>query len=311
MELPNNINSSLAFLAKLPQKKLSNATSVVLLVVIAYLLAELTWQMLTPKNHFNVQPQAGVIKTSSDMKTGFNLSELKALNLFGQYIAKKDQPKPKVTQTVEDAPETKLNLTLSAVVASLDEAIASAVISNLNQQTTYGIGEKIDGTRATLEQVFADRVIIKHAGKFETLMLDGIKFSKTVAQPESQERIVSAQAQETFDNRNNRELQQQAQEIKSAVLEDPGTLTDYLRISPKKNEEGDIVGYLLMPGKNPEFFKSSGLKSGDVAVQMNGYDLTSPLEAAQALNALKTESEVSLLVDRNGDLNEILFGIQN
>jgi general secretion pathway protein C len=71
------------------------------------------------------------------------------------------------------------------------------------------------------------------------------------------------------------------------------------------------VGYQLMPGKNPEFFKSSGLKSGDVAIQMNGYDLSQPSEAAQALRALKQEREVSLLLDRNGDITEILFSIDN
>ena len=64
-----------------------------------------------------------------------------------------------------------------------------------------------------------------------------------------------------------------------------------------------------MPGKNSEFFQNSGLKSGDVAIQMNGYDLTAPSEAAQALAALKQDKEVSLLIDRNGELNEILFSI--
>ena len=76
-------------------------------------------------------------------------------------------------------------------------------------------------------------------------------------------------------------------------------------------KNGATVGYLLMPGKDPEFFKSSGLQSGDVAVQMNGYDLTSPIDAAQALQALKTEPEVALWVDRNGEVTEILFSIEN
>ena len=66
-----------------------------------------------------------------------------------------------------------------------------------------------------------------------------------------------------------------------------------------------------MPGKDPTFFESSGLKSGDVAIQMNGFDLTAPREAAQALKSLKEEREVSLLLDRNGDMTEILFSINN
>jgi general secretion pathway protein C len=64
-----------------------------------------------------------------------------------------------------------------------------------------------------------------------------------------------------------------------------------------------------MPGRNPEFFKNSGLKAGDVATQMNGLDLSIPSESAQALKLLKETSDVSLLVERNGDLTEILFSI--
>ena len=66
-----------------------------------------------------------------------------------------------------------------------------------------------------------------------------------------------------------------------------------------------------MPGKDPTFFQNAGLKPGDVAVQMNGFDLTAPMEAAQALKSLKEQREVSLLLDRNGDMTEILFSIDN
>ena len=66
-----------------------------------------------------------------------------------------------------------------------------------------------------------------------------------------------------------------------------------------------------MPGKDPTFFESAGLKTGDVAIQMNGFDLTAPREAAQALQSLKEQREVSLLLDRNGDMTEILFSIDN
>ena len=59
------------------------------------------------------------------------------------------------------------------------------------------------------------------------------------------------------------------------------------------------------------FFKASGLKPGDVAVAMNGLNLSLPSEAAQALKALKEQQELSLLIDRNGEITEILFGINN
>lgn len=44
---------------------------------------------------------------------------------------------------------------------------------------------------------------------------------------------------------------------------------------------------------------------------MNGLDLTEGSQAQQALQLLKSEQEISLLVDRNGELTEILFSIEN
>jgi general secretion pathway protein C len=111
-----------------------------------------------------------------------------------------------------------------------------------------------------------------------------------------------------LDQRFNNELTQNAAQLRADISKDPGKITDYLRISPVR-EDSQIVGYRLSPGKNPAFFKLSGLKSGDIAVQMNGYDLRAPLEAVQALSALKTERDISLLIERKNGLIEILFSI--
>ena len=119
---------------------------------------------------------------------------------------------------------------------------------------------------------------------------------------------ISKDENKILDQRNNKKLSAQAKNLRKDLNENPGNIIDYLKILPKR-KSGQIIGYSLRPGKNPQFFKSSGLKSGDVAVQMNGYDLVQPLEAAQALNALKTEKEVSLLLDRDGEMTEIIFSV--
>jgi general secretion pathway protein C len=110
------------------------------------------------------------------------------------------------------------------------------------------------------------------------------------------------------DQRLNKALSKQAKAFKDDVGEDPGKIMDYLQIAPKR-VDGNIIGYRLMPGKKPDFFKAAGLKSGDVAIQMNGLDLSQPSEAAQALKALRDQRDVSLLLDRDGDITEVLFSI--
>ena len=320
MTLINNVTSLSVALAKLPQQKIAQALSALLLIYIAFLAANITWLVVPQKSSVG---DGGTINSAAQAnKSGqsFNISALQALNLFGIF----NEPVVQETQmVVENVPETRLQLTLSGLVASDDAGIAAAIIEHQKKQATYGIGDLITGTRASLEQVLIDRVIIKQSGRLETLMLDGADYNQP-AQRVSNKKASSEQGDKTakatgpkaeqtkantVDQRSNTNLSQSAQRLRADLQNNPGKITDYLRVSPAR-EAGKLVGYRLSPGKDPEFFKLSGLKSGDIAVQMNGHNLLVSLEAAQAMSALKTESNISLLVQRQNELIEILFSIE-
>ncbi len=299
-------------LAKLPQAIIAKVISALLLGYLAYLCAQLTWLLVPQAENNNIGNTIIKQNTSAVTKqTQVDIAALIKLNLFGVY-----NEHPKVVEVqVQDAPETSLRLTLSGTVASDDPQIAAAIIENNGKQETYGIGDKITGTRATLESVAHDRVLIKQSGRLETLMLDGFKYSKASsslsvpAAPVVVEPVHVLATAQVIDQRDNTLLAESAKQLKDDIAEDPGKIVDHLKISPKRRD-GEIVGYQLMPGNNPQFFKTSGLKSGDIAVQMNGLDLTLPSEAAEALQALKQDTDVSLLVERNGEVVEILFSIE-
>lgn len=316
MSLSKNLSSAFDQLSKLPQRKISQVVILLLISYVAYLLAQLTWLAVPQQSSTSAinitNPQSRV---SSDNKK-VSVKAIEALNLFGNFS---QQEVKKVEEVViEDAPETRLKLTLSGVVASSDRETAAAIIESSGKQETYSIGENIKGTRAVLENVFNDRVLLKVSGRLETLMIEGLDFNKNVKaikqvnKPQRPSRKSSklSPSPNIVDQRNNKALTQSTKSLRKDLDEDPGKITDYLKISPKRNN-GKISGYRLMPGKDPAFFQSAGLKTGDVAVQMNGFDLTEPRQAAQALQSLKEQREVSLLLDRNGDMTEILFSIDN
>jgi len=318
MSLSNNLSSVLEQLSKLPQRKITQVIILLLLSYIAYLFAQLTWLGLSEPSY-----NKGLkLTTSSAVSTApqkqVNMQAIKSLNLFGVFSQNKVEKVEEVV--IEDAPETRLKLTLTGVVASNDKATAGAIIESSGKQETYSVGENIKGTRAILENVFNDRVLLKVSGRLETLMFEGLVFDKNVkpvisnsSRSKPQPTKVSRDkpsATNVVDQRNNKALTKATKSLKQELNNDPGKITDYLKISPKR-DNGKISGYRIMPGKDPTFFQNAGLKPGDVAVQMNGFDLTAPIEAAQALKSLKEQREVSLLLDRNGDMTEILFSIDN
>jgi len=314
MQLSHSISPIAETLLKLPHAKVAKLLGLFLLIYIAYLLSKLTWLFLDDLPKHNPNPSNAAISQAKNASLSYNLSDVKGLNLFGEY---NQSAVVEEEEDIEDAPETNLKLTLTGVTASNVEARSAAIIQNNGVQEIYAIDESINGTRAVLKKVYNDRVHIRHSGRLETLMLDGFDYNesknknnrtsgKTITKNRGP--IQNATENTRVDNRSNAVLTKQAQSLRKDINEDPGKITDYLKISPKR-EDGQIIGYRLMPGKNPEFFKTSGLKSGDVAIQMNGFDLSQPSEAAQALKALKQEQELSLLVKRNDDITEILFSI--
>jgi len=318
MPIPPNLSSIIEKISHLPQQKIAKGISVVLLGYIAYVCAQMTW-FIAPNGPFETSGNVSTKIFEQGTKTStISLSNVKSLNIFGLYS---DSPKEVVAVAeVENVPETNLNLTLSGVVATDDKTTSAAVIENNGKQNTYSPGETITGTRAILDTVFNDRVILKHAGNLETLMLDGFDYSEanlrkrkadlTVAREIPAERKNVLQSPNVLDQRMNKLLSKSAKSFKDDISTNPSKITDYLKISPKR-QNGKVVGYRILPGKNAKFFQDAGLQSGDVAIQMNGYDLTIPSEAAQALSALKQEKEVSLLIDRNGGITEILFSIDD
>lgn len=277
---------------------------VILVITILFSIADIIWQTVpspsAPKQPVQItQQQSAALPASSTN----NVTDLLALHIFGEA-----SQTPVQVETVTNAPETKLNLTLTGVVASTDEKSGAAIIANRNTQNTYGIGEKIEGTQATLHRVLADRVIISNRGAKETLMLDGIDFSKVSSatstqaaktNPASSAQPVMFPANQRIPKNVVKQLPvgpslESIAELRAA----PEKFTDFINISPIR-QEGELQGYRVTPGKNPALFIDSELKTGDVITNINGLDLTQPREAVQAMQALRQSQSLEIAIMRN------------
>jgi general secretion pathway protein C len=211
-----------------------------------------------------------------------------------------------VIKEVTEAPVTRLNLTLTGVVSSSDIEAGAAIIENRNQQQTYGLGEKIDGTNATLAEVYVDRVIIKNGQSKETLMLDGVDYSK----PNQQ---VIAPVRDTSNSPNNdgeerRTLSSEAVQATRELQQAPANFTDFINITPHR-PEGELLGYKVAPGKKASLFKAAGLQAGDVITNLNGLDLTDTQQSLEAMNAIRQAEFIEMTIDRNGELLTIYLDL--
>ena len=284
------------------QKQLHTIVVVLLSLYLIAFAAKLVWRII-PEPQLSATPtvsRAPVISSSSG-QNGVNIAKIQQLNLFGNAAAKPAEPVAEVT----DAPETRLNLTLTGVVASSEQEAGTAIIENRGSQAVYGLGEKIEGTNATLQKVYNDRVIIKNGVRNETLMLDGIDYDEANRRREMQARNRPEPEELEEDTV---ELSDEALEATAALRERPANFTDFISISPK-TEEGQLIGYQVSPGKEPELFKSAGLQAGDVITQINGLDLTDLQQSQEALSELRNAQTIELPIIRDGGLTTLYLDL--
>ena len=134
---------------------------------VAVLLAEFTWSLLSPDEPESTQPTVPKFNSTSSSANSVDISRIEALHLFGQ--SEKQGPR-----NSRNAPKTTLNVRLIGVSASSNPERSAAIIQQGSQQRTYIIGESIGSSRVTVEEIYADRVILDNNGRLETLVMEDV-----------------------------------------------------------------------------------------------------------------------------------------
>ncbi|SNY59357.1 type II secretion system protein C (GspC) [Arsukibacterium tuosuense] len=294
---------------RLPVSTLRKVLNLVLVLLLAWLLARLSWQLVPVPELASSGPlQQAALKTTGQATT--YLDQLLSYPLFGKVIAEPEQAAPVVTE----APKTQLNVKLTGVVAQADPNSGSAIIESRGSEGTYAIDDTIDGTNAVLKQVLIDRVLIQQAGRFETLMLDGIEYTKMAQanaglgredNPEpayENELVALPQAEAPALDESDLGIS------RDELLAEPMKFFDYVRVSPQ-HRNGELVGYRLMPGKDPALFNQLGLQQNDLAVEINGIPLNDMQQAMRVINELRDATEAAIKIERDGETRDILFSL--
>ncbi|KPV97222.1 MULTISPECIES: type II secretion system protein GspC [unclassified Pseudoalteromonas] len=303
------------FLTRLPHAKLSAVVTLLVVVYLAYLLSKLVWlvwpqPISTPlaPSHYSAASKASSTTSVQNIIEQF---------LFGKKTVTNKTNTAQQNEVINNAPETRLSINLTGIVAvSNDDKAGIAIIESQGRQVSYLVEEVVQGTRAEVAQILPDRVILSVNGRFETLMLDGLDFSKKVSMPV----LAAREAQDMgLQKIEQSELQINATadpDVKEAIIEtreellsEPGKLFDYIRVSQAMSD-GELIGYRLSPGKEPALFKQMGLQNNDLAVAINGYQLTDLQQAMAAINELRNTSDATITIERDGEQIDVQFSLQ-
>lgn len=260
----------------------------ILVLTIAYKLADITWALLPQTLYDRAPPEVSAIATTRNADTLTNFQALRDSHLFDVATEEPTPPAPPPT-TVVDAPNTTLNLKLSGVVlAENNGGHSEAMIASGNQpEQLYRIGETIEGASgATLHQVYRDRVILNRNGRLETLRRPEQTATARASTPLSRPALPVASSNTTAP-------------LRQVISDNASQLTNIVRFAPHI-EGGQVVGFRVTPGRDAETFASLGLEAGDVVTDINGLTLDDPTRGLEAFAALGEATMANVTILRNG-----------
>ena len=257
--------------------------SLVLVILIAYYLARLAWLIYPGTDDVLWTPPqmtSGAQRNPSAGGSNKNYDAISNAHLFGSAT---EVAEP-IVQDTEDAPDTRLNLSLRAAVAADDSLIAHAIIADgSGKEKVYFVGDAVPGG-AKLHRVDVDRVILNRGGVMEALRLPK-KYADSGAQAASTARP-APRASNT-------------QNVQQLISQNAETFAEIVRPQPFM-PNGKLKGYRVFPGRNRQQFIALGLRPGDLVTEINGVALNDPAQGMQVFSSLGTSSQVSVTVERNG-----------
>ncbi|MGN5517375.1 type II secretion system protein GspC [Halopseudomonas sp. Lyrl_26] len=266
-------------IARLSLDSVVKLSTFLLVAITSVLLARLTWTLIEPTSVLPPAASVPLAELQADSATGARggFRELAALSVFGT---------PARENRVVNAPETSLSWTLKGVFTNPDPSRSAAILAPQGQpEKLYRVGASLPGS-VTLQEVFADRVILDRGGRLETLRLKRHDAPASAGRRSAPALPAAAQAEPRVD--------------RDAWVNDPQRFLDVISANPVM-EDGVLYGLEVSPARNAREFEAAGLVSGDVITEVNGRPVAEISDYRDLLTELADASSVSVSLERNGE----------
>jgi general secretion pathway protein C len=254
-----------------------NVASVLLILLLAWLLAEFTWSVIPHKTSQTVVTTA----PAATVRPQLDASQIADRHLFGSAAAQGNS---------SNAPDTTLNLTLHGIVAGKRASDSRALIVANGDEEPYSLGAQLPGG-AVIRSIYPDRVLLERNGRLEALRLPREDTNSGGSGGFQQSMAVQPRSMQP--------APQNLGQLRQEIANNPQRLMDVVRAMPVM-DHNKLTGYRIYPAGNPSMFNQLGLKPGDVVTAVNGIPLTDPAQSMRVLSSLKTSEQVSVTLNRNG-----------
>ena len=217
-----------------------------------------------------------------------------------------------------NAAETRLPLSLTGIVASIEDGLGSAVIRTSGAEQVYAVGDGLPAPgQVTLAKIMPHSIVIDNNGTYELLTLyEGASLivpttpsreqratpsDRTVAAPRLEAQpLVASEAKRS----------EVAQRYRRALYETPEALASLLTVSPVQ-ADGAIIGYRISPSKERAAFDALGFQPGDMVTGVNGLSLSDTTNTLKLYTLMKDATAATFDITREGGNVNISVDLTN
>jgi general secretion pathway protein C len=264
-------------------KLLPRAVLVLLVTLVAWQAARLTW-LLLPKPAGAV-PQVSISAPPPVSAKGVNPQKVADAHLFGVATVGEDP------NAIANAPPTPMTLVLTGTIASTDPAKGYAFIGENVQSTKFlKVGDNVAGGSAKLHSVYPEKVMLDRGGRLEALLL-----------PRQGSGLLAARAPPPPMNAQPARF---AESVKRIAETNPAAFNEIVRPQARM-VQGVMQGFMVYPGRNRQQFAKLGLQPGDLVKAINGTPLDDPQRSVEIFNTLASSDRAQITIERNGQVQQI------
>lgn len=275
-------------------RPLIGAATVVLVVLLGWMAAGLTWLVLEPDSRLArdtgaattpaAAPTGGAGEDSAeDAESGF--ARAARVALFGEPQVREEVP---VT-----APETRLRLRLLGVSSTTGEGGVAVISVNNDPAALYRPGDDIGDGMATVRRVEPHQVILERDGRFEALRLPRGEDLRG-------ERVAEPTRRDDATSRREQDEEPAPRVSRERWMNDPEQLTEVVQAEPVMRG-GRLHGIRVQPRRNQREFARAGLRPGDIITSVDGQSIGGIEDPESLVESLRGSSQINLVVERDGN----------
>ncbi len=274
--------------------RIALAVKLLLVVLIAYSAARMTWQLVALWQEPVTPAPITVTPSGQQQSPSGALSKVADLHLFGEVT-----PEVVAIAAPIKAPETRLKLLLNGIFSSDIPGDSMAIIAEQGKKgMTYLRGDKVPGN-ASLHEIYQDRVILSRGGKLETLSLKRPEAKINIVKDKNAA-TTATQGPSASKAETGPEEDRALQEVRKQLASSPREVLKDLRLTPvETSNNGELMGYRLEYADG-KILQDLGLQAQDIITAVNGVPVTSTQTLMDMMNDAQSLQELNLSILRDG-----------